>query len=149
MTRRTATPLIAACLLLGACSAAGSGGGPMTVGARALGQAKFSWVTRGGDSAELLAELPDGERYRGTATSISTRSQPGVAFAVGPRRRDTTVIIPTDTKHWMGEIEATLAGDRGQSMRCFLRERRAGLGFEGGASGTCRTSDGREIAALF
>lgn len=149
MTKRTAIPVLAVYLLLSACSASGVGGGPMTAGAEPLGQARFSWTTRGGDSAELMAELPDGERFRGMATSQSFRTQPGVAFVVGQKKRDTTVVIPTEGKSWTGEIEATLVGNRGRSMRCSLRERRAGMGFEGGASGTCRISDGSEIAALF
>lgn len=146
--RAATMAVVAANIALGACTASGSGNGMLSGGGRPMGQAQFAWNTRGGDSAELTAILPDGERFSGRATSVSTRSQPGVGFVVGPRRGETAVVLPTDGKNWTGEIDATLLGDRGRSMHCVLRERRAGMGLESGASGTCRISDGREIAVV-
>lgn len=138
--------LWASCLLLAACSASGSATGLVTESGQAVGKARFLWKTDGGDTARLIAVLPDGERFVGPAVAKSMRTDPGVSFVVGSRQRDSKMVIPTDGKVWTGEITATLIGDRGRSMQCELVEHRPGLGLEGGASGTCRVSDGRDVA---
>lgn len=137
-------------LLLAACSASGGAQGLVTSpGGAPLGSAQFHYVTHGGTAAALTALLPDGERFTGDAISQSSESAPGLGLVVGRKPRDTGLVFTAPGRQWSGAIEAVLIGDQGSSMTCHLLAKRPSLGLEGGASGTCRTGDGRQIAARF
>lgn len=143
-------PLLpAGLLLLGACSATGAATGLVTSDGSPAGQARFSYVTHGGASARLLAEMPDGERFEGNAISGSQTSEPSIGFVFDDGGRRPQTVIATGSRTWTGEIDAWLTGSHGHSMQCHLREKRPGLGLEGGATGSCRVSDGRQIVADF
>jgi hypothetical protein len=145
--KKTIPMALAGLVALSACTAAGGGHGIVTGGNRPAGEVRFEWQTHGGATARLVAVLPDGERFEGPATSISSVTEPGVGFLFGGKRPE--MIVQAPGKLWTGEIEAVLTGDRGRSMDCRLREKKAGMGFESGASGSCQISDGRRIAATF
>lgn len=137
-------------VLLAACSASGGARGIVTSPAGApVGTAEFRYVTHGGATAQLTALLPDGERFEGEAIARSSENAPGVGLLVGGKRRDTGLVLTAQGRRWSGTMEAVLTSDAGASMTCQLVEKHPGLGLEGGASGICRTSDGRQIVARF
>lgn len=147
--RAVLTTIVVALALVG-CSATGTTVAPVSSASGApSGTARFSYYTRGAASARLVALLPGGERFEGEAISRNVHTDPGVGFVTGRHVRDTRVVIPTSSKTWTGDIDAVLTNAEGEIMECSLRERRAGLGLEGGAVGTCTVSDGRRLAARF
>ena len=128
---------------LAACSATGSGTGIVTSAkGNAAGGAVVSYLTEGGATAQLSVSMPDGEVFRGSALSGSTAGTPGFAFAPG---RHGTLLITSPRPEWTGDVIAALHSGRGHTMDCRLREKRVGLGLEGGALGSCTVSDGRHV----
>lgn len=134
--------LFGAVLPLAACMASGGGTGALTSPTgRPEGPARVEFTTNGGATAQMTVTLPDGEVFRGPAVSGQRHGQPGVGF--GPGKTDIFVTAPG--REWTGEITAALRSAAGRTMDCRLTERRAGLGLEGGAVGSCTVSDGRRV----
>jgi hypothetical protein len=134
--------ILGAALPLAACVASGAGTGAVTSpSGRPEGPARVEFTTQGGATAQMTVTMPDGEVFRGPAVSGQRQSQPGVGF--GPGTKDIFVTAPG--REWTGEILAVLRSAKGQTMDCALREKRTGLGLEGGAVGSCTVSDGRRV----
>jgi hypothetical protein len=55
------------------------------------------------------------------------------------------ITIQSFQRRYSGEVVASLAGDRGNSVRCRFRVRRPDLGLPGGATGRCQVTDGSTI----
>jgi hypothetical protein len=133
---------LGAALPLAACVASGGGTGAVTSPAgRPEGPARVEFTTQGGAVAQMTVTMPDGEVFRGPAVSGQRQSQPGVGF--GPGTKD--IFVTTPGREWTGEVLAVLRSARGQNMDCALREKRTGLGLEGGAVGSCTVADGRRV----
>lgn len=134
--------LLGAALPLAACVASGNGTGAVTApNGGPQGPARVTFTTDGGAVAQMTVTLPDGEAFQGPAVSGQRQGGPGVGF--GPGKGDIFVTAPG--REWTGEITAALRSGAGRTMDCRLTEKRAGLGLEGGAVGTCTVSDGRRV----
>jgi hypothetical protein len=133
-------------LLAAGCSATGGGTGLVTdrVG-RPMGAARVAYETDGGATAKLTVVTPDGETYSGSAVSLQTATDPHVGFLLGKGKDQSSLLVDAGNTQWSGTIAAVLFGSSGRTMQCRLHEKRPGLGLEGGAIGTCHTSDDREI----
>ncbi|MBO3759868.1 hypothetical protein [Ciceribacter sp. L1K22] len=138
---------ISTALTMTGCTATGSGDSRVTdrIG-RPMGSARVTYETSGGATARMTVALPDGEIYTGSALSVSRNSEPHAGFLVGSGKVRSSLLIDAGTREWEGTIEAVLAGSAGRTMTCRLREKKTGLGFEGGVLGTCTVSDGRVVA---
>lgn len=136
---------------LAGCTAYGSTIGKVTDRAgQPEGPAKVSYETHGGTTAKLTVAMPDGEIFAGTALELSRHTDPHLGFSFGSGRKEKPgLLVDSGGREWDGTIEAVLNDSRGRTMTCRLREKRPGLGFEGGAIGICRVGDGREVAIEF
>lgn len=131
-----------AMLTLAGCSATGAGTGVVvSKHGKPAGKARVEFVTQGGATAQMTVSLAAGETFRGTAVSGSRQGMLGAGF--GPRKGDIFLLAPG--QEWTGEMLAALSSPAGATMECQLREKRIGLGLEGGAIGTCKISDGRQM----
>lgn len=92
----------------------------------------------------LQAVLPGGERFEGKIVRIgSTDVQSGTAVS-GSGSTDFE-----DVKLFDGNAEATLSGDKGNTMKCRFNLTDSIIGLSSGGFGLCQVSDGRVIDIFF
>jgi hypothetical protein len=168
MTRWT-TRLGAALLVAAAgpgCATQGVGSGDLApryeAAQRNVGRVIFRWESDGPSATRgrITAILPDGEsftgEYRQPAQNLQTygpdwyKTEPGMVWPpTHPGEPDAFFIggVPTDhvLPEYSGRLLAILKGPGGATMRCWLHLDQPRHGPAGGASGTCRLSDGERI----
>jgi hypothetical protein len=104
---------------------------------------------------------PEGERFRGEYVRLDAKApndrvvriyttwtrDPFDRYSTGPLGQEFTreATLVYFRKHYEGSVVATLAGDRGNLIRCRFELDRADKGLPGGASGRCQISSGGTI----
>jgi hypothetical protein len=96
--------------------------------------------------AELIAALPDGERFQGKPERLDTTKEMLAAGAAGST--DAAANFPA-LQTFPGNVKATLTGNRGGKMACRFKLTDVILGFSSGGFGLCQMSDGRVIDVFF
>jgi hypothetical protein len=166
MTPWTAARALRLALLAGA--TLGCASGPVT-GRVAMpgetGAAPLSMTWRSGlfgESGQMAAVLPDGERFSGKYQVVRTgmsRSDLEPAWT-GDEPGDRPGTIDNTfwgaardqasfTRTYLNRAIATLKGDRGTIMLCRFNLTAGGAGMRGGGGGECQTSRGAKITAQF
>lgn len=96
--------------------------------------------------AELVTVLPDGERFSGKPERLDIARQitTGDSAAVG----DLSAHFE-DLQSFSGNTQATLSGNRGNTIKCRFKLTDVIIGFSSGGFGVCQIADGRVIDVFF
>ena len=92
----------------------------------------------------LQTVLQDGERFEGKIIRIgwmSGQSEPAVS--------DSEPTVFQDVQLFDGNAEATLAGNKGNIMKCRFKVADSLIGLSSGGFGICEVTDGRVIDIFF
>ena len=96
--------------------------------------------------AELIADLPSGEHFRGRSERLDTKQEAlSSNTAAGG---DESVAFPA-LQTFPGNSKAVLSGSRGSKMACRFKLTDVIIGFSSGGFGVCQMSDGRVIDVFF
>lgn len=96
--------------------------------------------------AELFAELPSGEKFRGKSERFDTKQEAMTAGVAGGK--DESVVFPA-LQTFPANAKAVLSGSRGGKMACRFKLTDVIIGFSSGGFGICQLSDGRVIDVFF
>ena len=96
------------------------------------------------EKASLQTVLPGGERFEGKIVRIGSTDFQSDTAVSGSRSTDFE-----DVKLFDGNAEATLSGDRGNTMKCRFNLADSIIGLSSGGFGLCQVSDGRVIDIFF
>ena len=96
--------------------------------------------------AELLAVLPNGERFRGKSEWFDKTQEMMEADSTDT---DEVAIHFEAIQTFSGNVKATLSGNRGGTIECRFKLTDVIIGFSGGGIGLCQISDGRVMDVFF
>ncbi len=166
MTRQTTMLGLALLAVTAGCATHGVGTGDLApryeAAQRDLGPVVFRWKSDGASATrgQITALLPDGTSFHGvyrqptrnleTYGSDWYKTEPGMVWPpTHPGEADPFFIEGVQTDHvlpqYSGRMLAVLKGPGDITMRCWLQLDQPRQGPAGGASGTCRLSDGERI----
>lgn len=96
--------------------------------------------------AELIAILPNGERFRGKSERFDRTKDMMEAAKTGIDDRSAHFQA---VQTFSGNVKATLSGNRGDLIECRFKLTDTIIGFSSGGFGICQISDGRVIDVFF
>ncbi len=96
--------------------------------------------------AELIAVLPNGERFRGKPERLDRTKEMMEADSTDT---DDIAVHFEALQTFPGNVKATLSGNRGDVIKCRFKLSDVILGFSSGGFGICQISDGRIIDVFF
>jgi hypothetical protein len=97
-------------------------------------------------NAELVAIMPDGERFSGKSERLGKNEAMAEAFGTDDAEDSTHF---KEVLAFSGNAQATLSGNRGNVIKCRFRITDILMGFSSGGVGLCQISDGRTIEVFF
>ena len=96
--------------------------------------------------AELVAVLPNGERFSGKSEHYDKSRD---MMSADSTVTDDVAIHFEDLQTFAGNAKATLTSDRGNIIECRFKLTDIIIGFSSGGVGLCQVSDGRVIDVFF
>jgi hypothetical protein len=96
--------------------------------------------------AELTAVLPDGEQFHGRAEKFDRDKE---MMEMNLAAKDDGSGLFDALQGFNGNSMATLAGNRGNLIKCRFKIADVIMGFPSGGAGICQHSDGRVIDVFF
>ena len=105
---------------------------------------EFSYTDSRVGAGILQAVLPGGERFEGKIVRIGSADDQSVSAVSGSESTDFE-----DVKLFGGNAEATLSGDKGNTMKCRFNLADSIIGITSGGFGLCQVTDGRVIDIFF
>ena len=96
--------------------------------------------------AELIADLPSGEHFRGKSERFDTMQEAMATDAAGGKEE--SAAFPA-LQTFPANAKAVLSGNRGSKMACRFKLTDIIIGFSSGGFGICQMSDGRVIDVFF
>ena len=105
---------------------------------------EFSYTDSRVGMGSLQALLPGGERFEGKIVRIGSTDDQSDTAVSGSESADFE-----DVKLFDGNAEATLSGDKGNTMKCRFNLADSIIGLSSGGFGFCQVSDGRVIDIFF
>jgi hypothetical protein len=105
---------------------------------------EFSYTDSRIGAGILQAVLPGGERFEGKIVRIGSTDDQSVSAVSGSESTDFE-----DVKLFGGNAEATLSGNKGNTMKCRFNLADSIIGITSGGFGLCQVTDGRVIDIFF